>query len=142
MEEIKIALLASVPLEHLRASVDVVKHQKMVAFGSDAWETLAQLDALLKGNPTDAFIYASMGIGIGNVVSWHAKYLRRRDAVNQMHPGGMRYRPPTTENEKWTSYWEVSELRELPKSDWIPLNHFSGYGKRYGSGKRLSLMAH
>jgi len=85
MNEIKVALLASVPLEHLRAAVCAAKQHGKVAFGSDAWETLAQLDAILKGQPTDAFIYASMGIGIGNVVSWHAKYLRRRDAVNQTH---------------------------------------------------------
>jgi len=134
LSEVKAALLAPVPEEHLLAALPVEAVQGKVAFGSDAWERLAELQALLAEECTEVYIYASIARVPIRAATWRATFLRYRKALtNRMHPEGMQFRPATTENERWAVYWEVSGLERLSKDERIPMDYFSALG----SGKRF-----
>jgi hypothetical protein len=132
MEEVRVALLTSVPLRHLEAALEVQQRYGKVAFGSEAWDTLAELQALLKDRTTDVLIYASRTLPVNFAATWRGKFLGHKLAnqITGTHPEGMKYRPTTTAGEKWAAYWEVSELRKLPRGEWIPIHDFSGYGSK------------
>jgi hypothetical protein len=53
----QVALLAPVPLQHLRSGQTKAECEGRVAFGSRAWEVFRKLDALREGMPVDVFIY-------------------------------------------------------------------------------------
>jgi hypothetical protein len=130
-----IALLAPVPIEHLRDAVEVCKAQGKVAFGSRAWDVFRQLDAEVNGTPVDVYIYASMDPSAERIeVCWHARYIGHVESRGGAHPEGMRFRPPSTakyaaDNKgHWAVFWEVDHLRELAPEERLPVGQFIGYG--------------
>lgn len=130
-----IALLAPVPLQHLRDAVEVCKTQGKVAFGSRAWEVFRQLDMERNGAPVDAYIYASMDPSADRIeVSWRARYIGHVESKAGAHPDGMRFRPPSTAKNPadnkghWAVFWEVDQLRELKPEERMPTGQLTGYG--------------
>jgi len=129
-----VALLASVPIEHLVGGASVCKAKGKVAFGSRAWEVFRELDAVRDDVAIDVFIYAS-----GNPraealeVSWFGRYIGHVEGKNGAHPDGMRFRPPTTEKYPtdnkghWAVFWELDRLHELSPNERIATGRFVGY---------------
>ncbi len=134
------ALLAPVPLVHLRDAVAVREAEGKVAFGSRAWEVFRELDAARNGAPVDVYIYASGDPDSERLeASWYGRYIGHVEGRNGAHPDGMRYRPPSTakypsDNKgHWAVFWELDQLRELSASECIPTGQFIGHktGKQY-----------
>ncbi|MFZ2493496.1 MAG: hypothetical protein WA208_18615 [Thermoanaerobaculia bacterium] len=135
-----VALLAPVPRVYLDDGRLVAEREGRVAFGSRAWQVFRELDDLRAGLPVDVYIYASHD-DAALVASWVARYVAHVESSGGAHPAGMRYRPPSTathvsDNDGWWAvFWEVEDLRMLPRNDHIPVSHFTGFGKRKAYGK-------
>jgi hypothetical protein len=137
MTSLDVALLAPVPLEHLRDGAMVCEREGRVAYGSRAWEVFRQLDEIRDDMPVDVYIYASHSPGpLRLEVSWHALYVGHVESIRGAHPNGMRLRPPSTAKYPddnvghWAVFWEVEQLRELPSEGRIPTGEFRGLNKR------------
>jgi len=118
-----VALLAPVPIEHLRSAVGNSKSNGRAIFSTDRGETLEKLVKLSGEQTTKVYIYAS-GTSIKGRVTWCATFEGIRDQPNS------EYRPGSTKTDtKSDSYYEVSDLRQLPEDQWIPIERFSGHGK-------------
>lgn len=137
-----VALLAPVPLEHLKDGSEVCEKEGRVAFGSRAWEVFRKLDVLRSDLPVEVFIYASHARRAPRlVVSWKALYIGHVESDNGAHPDRMKFRPPSTErylednHGYWAVFWEVQDLRRLDEGQHIPTGRFWGLEKRksYGS---------
>ena len=134
-----VALLAPVPLEHLRSGSVVCAKEGKVAFGSRSFDAFAKLRDLADGAACDVLIYASDARLPGPPkVTWMARYVRFVEAKAGRHPDGMKFRPPTTESYSadnhghWYIFWEVSNLRELPPAEYkavSSLKSIDGKGK-------------
>jgi hypothetical protein len=132
-----VALLASVPSEHLLDGRTTAESEGKVAFGSRAWEVFRELDVHRKGMPVDVYIYASHHDGNPEFeVSWHARYIRHVESTMGAHPDGMKYRPlstgkyPNDNSGHWAVFWEVEDLQPLLKEQRISLAQFTGFGKK------------
>jgi hypothetical protein len=132
-----IALLAPVPLEHLVDGQKAVESEGKVAFGSRAWEVFRELDTRRKGIPVDVYIYASHSDGQREFeVSWHGRYIGHVEGKMGAHPDGMKYRPlstgkyPNDNSGHWAVFWEIEDLRPLPKERRIVLASLTGFGKK------------
>ena len=91
------ALLAPVPLEHLRSGQKVSEQKGFVAFGTRKWEMLRKLDEMREGAPIPVLIYPShedVPAKESFVVSWYGWYVGHVDSVMGQHPLGMEHRPP------------------------------------------------
>ena len=122
----EIALLAPVPLVHLKDGLEVCTSKGKVAFGSRAWEVFRELDDLRAGAKVPVLIYASMSNSDGPAaISWQAEYIGHLESKNGAHPAGMEFRPPSTAEYNsdnlgwWAVFWEVSGLREIPANEQI-----------------------
>jgi hypothetical protein len=134
-----VALLAPVPLEHLLDGETTAKTKGKVAFGSQKWELFRQLDALRKGMPVDVYIYASHANGQWDYdVSWHARYIQHVESKMGTHPDGMEYRPLSTakypSDSQWAVFWEVEDLKRLPREQRMVLAELTGFGKKKSYG--------
>lgn len=130
------ALLAPVPLEHLESALAVQEASGRVAFGSSAWETFVNLDKATIGQPCQCYIYASSRTPSATPqVTWTATYLRQVESRSGAHPSAMKYRPQSTAKYPadnfghWAIFWEVTDLRKLEKSEYIPIGSLRGLGK-------------
>jgi hypothetical protein len=126
-----VALLAPVPLQHLHSGVATCQQEGKVAFGSNAFDALHKLTEDAQGAPCDVFFYASDACTPGPPkVTWKGRYLRWVHAKAGRYPNGEKYRPATTESDtKWALFWEVSDLRELPAPEHIPVGNLEAIGK-------------
>lgn len=132
-----IALLAPVPLEHLEDGVEVCAREGKVAYGSRAFETFVELDALRAGEPVDVYIYASHAHEDGPIrATWAAIYVGFVKSPDGSHPHGPKYRPPSTfkyptDNKgHWALFWEVTDLRRLPDAEAFPIRDLRGWKHR------------
>jgi hypothetical protein len=132
-----VALLAPVPWEHLVDGQHVARAAGRVAFGSRAWEVFSKLDTLRRGQPVDAWIYASHAAVAGvPTVRWRARYLGQVGAVAGAHPQGSTFRPPSTleggedRGGHWALFWEVEGLHELAPADAIRVSAFQGLDRK------------
>lgn len=116
------ALLAPVPLEHLRSGLDVVARKGSVCFGSRSFEVFRKLDQLRKEEPIMTLIYPSHedeGPKHNYEVSWLASYVGQKESSNG-RPDDPTFRPPTTFDYPkdnagyWSTFWFVRGLQELP----------------------------
>lgn len=135
-----VALLAPVPIEHLRDAIAVCEAEGKVAFGSRAWEVFRELDAERHGAPVDVYIYPSGDPKSEKLeASWYGRYVGHVESKNGAHPEGMRLRPPSTakypaDNKgHWAVFWELDQIRELPAIERISTGDFVGHktGKQY-----------
>jgi hypothetical protein len=133
-----IALLAPVPLVHLLDGETTAATKGKVAFGSDNQNLFLRLDSLREGMPVDVYIYASHNDGQGHCdASWHARYIRHVESKRGTHPDGMEYRPLSTAkvSERHSKlFWEVEDLRRLPKEQRMALAELTGFGKKKSYG--------
>jgi hypothetical protein len=125
-----VALLAPVPLEHLKSGRVTCDTQGKVAFGSRAFEALHKLTELADGVPCDALIYASDSHLTGPPkVTWRARFIRWVEAKAGGHPEGFKYRPVSTAQYEadnyghWYVFWEVRDLRELEPTEQILISN-------------------
>ena len=137
-----VALLAPVPLVHLRDGVLVCREQGRVAFGSRAWELFRELDRLRAGFHVTTYIYAShTEAPFRPAATWQGLYCRQVDSVNGAHPQGMKIRPASTGRNPddnlghWAVFWELCDLYEHSADKSIPLTRFLGLGKKVSYGK-------
>ncbi len=136
-----VALLAPVPLEHLKDGREVSQREGRVAFGSMKYEFFLKLDDLRKGMPIDVYIYASHADGHHDPeVTWRARYLRYVKSDLGAHPDEMKFRPPSTakypgdNSGHWAVFWEVEDLQELGLEHRLSLGDLTGYGKKKAYG--------
>lgn len=134
-----VALLASVPEEHLLSGTRTLQRAGKVAFGSRNWELFNSLESILSGEECDVLIYASDAVRPVNPpsVTWAARYLGSSVAKNGAHKDGMMYRPESTlkyplDNKgNWILFWEVDSLRLLESPIRISSLRGSEKPKRY-----------
>jgi hypothetical protein len=130
-----VALLASVPEEHIISGLEIVQAQGRVAFGSKDWELFSKLDALLHGDECDVLIYASDAQHPISppTVTWTARYMMSSRAINGAHKEQMKFRPKSTERYpldnkgSWIVFWEVNDLKPLKPS--IKVSALRGFAK-------------
>lgn len=132
-----IALLASVPLEHLNEGLETQARVGRVAFGSRAVDAFMTLKEELGEDPCCGLIYASDGPGGPPAVTWAGTFLRTVGArARGGHPEGDRYRPRSTdkyredETGEWLLFWEVTDLRQLSPERQVKVSALSGFGKK------------
>lgn len=132
-----VALLAPVPLEHLKDGQNVVTTEGKVAFGSRAWEVFRELDKIRGNQPVDVFIYASHSGNSGQPkATWKARYIGHVEGRKGAHPDGLKFRPPSTTQSvsdnagHWAIFWEVQDLQQLPTADAVPISDMQGYGRK------------
>jgi hypothetical protein len=134
-----IALLAPVPLEHLKTGRKTVEAHGKVAFGSGAFETFHKLEHLRDGMPVDVFIYASHNDGDPDIF-WRARYIGYVKSDLGAHPSGMKYRPSSTSKYPrdnsglWAVFWEVDGLKSVGRQEWCRLAEVKGFGKKKAYG--------
>ena len=142
------ALLAPVPLEHLRSGLSV--HEGRVAFASRASKTFEKLDAERNGMPVDVFIYASRHAKAPSLeVSWCGQYVGHVKNSHGARPADIQFRPPSTlsDTNDYDVVWQVANLHELQPAQRLPVEIFSGYysKKKYKQGfapERPLIVAH
>jgi hypothetical protein len=130
-----VALLASVPEEHLVSGMEKVQSEGRVAFGSKNWELFSRLDSLVEGIRCDVLIYASDPSSPINppTATWTARYVGSSLAVNGAHSQGMKYRPnstlkyPLDNKGNWVVFWEINNLGQLQPG--IKIGALRGYEK-------------
>lgn len=132
-----VALLAPVPLEHLKSGAAICTQHGKLAFGSMAWEVFRKLDELRADARVHTYLYASHTNATPILqVSWHAFYIGHVESVGGTHPNGMKFRPPTTAKYlddnigTWAIFWEVEDLNELSQDHRIWISQLRGLDKK------------
>lgn len=130
------AILAPVPLEHLKAGLDVNKVQPFVAYGTRKWELLRKIDDMRGNDRVPMLIYPShedAEVSTALMVTWFGWYAGHVDAKGGAHPSGTLYRPITTlqnpQDNKgyWAAFWHIEALRELPTDKHIRIGKIEGF---------------
>jgi hypothetical protein len=102
-----------------------------VAFGTNKWELLEQIEAMREGAPIPVLIYPSASeepAATNMKVSWFGWYIGRATSKGGAHPDGMTHRPPSTEHNPadnqghWAAFWHVRGLRQLPPEKCLPIS--------------------
>ncbi len=138
------ALLAPVPEEHLWSGLDAIAAQldaddlsvgelPKVAYGSMAFESLAEVEKLRMGQTVEVLIYASHAKGeqpINPEATWRGVYVGYIGSRRGRYPGRSIYRPQATASDSltWAVFWEVQELERLKTP--IPIGTLTGRGKK------------
>jgi hypothetical protein len=139
-----LALLAPVPEEHLISGLETiaaqldaedlpVEHIAKVAFGSMAFEVLAEVEKLRSGRPVEVLIYASHSKGeqpLNPEATWRGLYVGYVGSRRGRYPGKSICRPKSTVTDSltWAVFWEVQELERLKTP--IPIGVLTGKGKK------------
>jgi hypothetical protein len=138
------ALLAPVPEEHLISGLEAIAaqldaddlppgHVPKVAFGTMAFEALAEIEQLRAGKSVEVLIYASHAQGeqpLNPEATWRGLYVGYVGSRRGRYPGKSIFRPKSTATDKlnWAVFWEVQELERLKTP--IPIGHLTGKGKK------------
>jgi hypothetical protein len=138
------AILAPVPEEHLISGLEAIAaqldsddlpagHLPKVAFGSMAFEVLAEVEKLRGGKPVEVLIYASHAKGeqpINPEVTWRGLYIGYVGSRRGRYPGKPIFRPKATTSDSltWAVFWELQELERLKTP--IPIGTLTGKGKK------------
>ncbi|WP_404784123.1 hypothetical protein [Altericista sp. CCNU0014] len=138
------ALLAPVPEEHLISGLEAIAaqldsddlpadHVPKIAFGSMAFEVLAEVEKLRAGKSVEVLIYASHAKGeqpLNPEATWRGLYVGCVGSRRGRYPGKSIFRPQATATDKlnWAVFWEVQELERLKTS--IPIGSLTGKGKK------------
>lgn len=124
------AILAPVPLEHLKSGAPIAGETGYVTFGSAKWELFRQLDADREGLPVPVLVYPSHTDSPGSMnlmVTWWGWYVGHSESKGGAHKEGMVHRLPTTQayatdnSGRRAIFWHVQGLRELPPDKWLPV---------------------
>jgi hypothetical protein len=138
------ALLAPVPEEHLISGLEAIAaqldsdellegHLPKVAFGSMAFEVLAEVEKLRGDRAVEVLIYASHAKGeqpLNPEATWRGLYVGYVGSRRGRYPGKAIYRPKATASDSltWAVFWEIQELEQLKTP--IPIGNLTGKGKK------------
>ena len=131
-----VALLASVPYQHLVSGLDTLAEVGRVAYGTDNGMVLSELDHELQGQTCVVLIYPSGPSPYSGPprARWRAVYSRQRGAVAGKHPDPS-VRPASTDTDgAFLTYWEVLDLEELAAEKMFLLKDLKPFRKN----KRLA----
>jgi hypothetical protein len=120
------ALLAPVPINHLRSAVEAFMHR--VAFGSDAYDTFHGVPKQIEAPGFRALLYPSYLYDWGEEAEpfvrfegrfggWEAAERLEEEDLKSVRPGSVY--ASGNEEPHWALFWFVEDLRELPER--IPL---------------------
>lgn len=136
-DDLHFAILAPVPLEHLKSGLEVCAKQGSVAFGTRKWDFFHDLDIRREGQRVAALIYPSNEEDAPAkdtfIVAWFGWYTHSVDSKGGAHPDSMRFRPLSTEKYSadnkghWARFWHVTGLRELPSDKRLPIKKVQGF---------------
>jgi hypothetical protein len=130
------AILAPVPLEHLKTGLTTAAEHPFVAYGTMRWELLRKLDQMRGGAPVATLIYPSHegeDAPSNCRIGWFGWYVGHVDSKGGTHPDGMTYRPSSTGNYPadnkghWAAFWHVAGLRRLPKHHELLIGKVQGF---------------
>lgn len=116
-------LLAPLQELHLQSGLETEAATGKVAFGCGASKLFHILE-----HGADVLICATPCRHPEPVVTWRAVFRGYVPGIHGAHPAGTKYRPQSTADDTdWDAYWEVSELKSLPKSEWIPVDSLRSF---------------
>ena len=121
------AILAPVPLVHLRSGAGIARKTGFVAFGSDKWEFFRNIDEMRHDMRVPALIYAShAGAPTKDrfAASWAGWYIEHVESRMGWHPKGKKHRPRSADGDSpdFAVFWHVSQLRELTDEQRLPIS--------------------
>lgn len=125
------AILAPVPLEHLKSGQTIAEQKGFVAFGSRKFELFRAIDERREGLAVPVLIYPShedATSSVASLVSWIGWYVGSQESQNGAHSLGMAHRPPSTLNPPtdnhgyWAVFWHVVGVSPLPTSQHFPIS--------------------
>ena len=131
------AILAPVPLEHLKSGYEVVRQHGYVSFGSQKWELFREVDQLRNGEKVPVLIYPSHETVAAKLtyqvawVGWCIGHVDQTDEKLDDQKEG--HRPPTTEKYSqdnaygWAIFWRVEDLHPLTSDRQVPISRLSSY---------------
>lgn len=126
---VEFAILAPVPLEHLKSAQMLPKDQQ-IAFGTNKYALLKKVDDRAKGERVPVLIYPSHEQDKADpscIVSWFAWYVGHIFANNSgRHPDKSKRPPSTVTDTAVAAFWHVEGLRELPKEKRTPIGKIQG----------------
>jgi hypothetical protein len=110
-----LALLAPVPLHHLRSGKEISDLHGSVLFGSDRYELFEEVEV---PDGTVVYLYASKtGETPEPIVTWEGIF-GGYERAEQVSANRWKLRPPSTKTDSaWVGYYEVRDLRELPPDE-------------------------
>jgi len=117
------AVLAPIPLKHLKSGKLIAESTGYVAFGTNNWKLFQKLDTMRDGARVAVLIYPSWSDETDKElrVSWFGWY--EGHSKGGAHPDGMTHRPPSTDNEgHYAAFWHVSGLRQLLQAKQLPIS--------------------
>lgn len=134
-----VALLAPVPEKHLIDGLQSCATFGDVSFGSRDFEVFRELDGLLGGRSCQVLIYSSWAdkpIPGPATVIWIATYREHVEArPDGSAPVGVNRPASTVDDQKghWAVYWRISDLVQLPRTEWIKVSLLRGHqsGRNY-----------
>lgn len=124
----KLAILAPVPVMHLKSALHVLAAKDFVLFGSENWGIF---DQTAIGSPV--FIYLSLANAVPEVSYVGVYQGLVKDSFEMLKLEKAGYRPESTSGEKgWGCYWKVNGIAMLdpPRS----LGEFQLASGKYLSG--------
>ncbi len=114
-----VAILAPIPLEHLKTGIEVAERSGFAAFGSRKWEMFRALDDMRGEQPVPVLIYPSHTSGPSPMpakCSWLGWYIGHVESPNGKHPKGETHRPVSAESDTighWALFWHIARLKRL-----------------------------
>ncbi|BCW87132.1 hypothetical protein sos41_02580 [Alphaproteobacteria bacterium SO-S41] len=109
-----IALLASVPYEHLVSAVEDCPADSEAAFGTNAVDALVNLTGRLKDGVCPVLIYASMAPEPGAPrVTWRGVFTSHVGGRAGLYRGTACRPPSTATDGKWDTFWTMRHLARL-----------------------------
>ncbi|MCL9998306.1 MAG: hypothetical protein NBV68_02900 [Erythrobacter sp.] len=116
------AILAPVPSNHLVSGLQHSAKHGRIAYGTNKWEWLREVERDRDGEPVPVLIYSShegSDADLSCVVAWIAKLVASSEKEKEIADA----RPPSTATDgKWASFWLVEDLKQLPKEDALPIS--------------------
>jgi hypothetical protein len=134
IKHLDFAVLASVPLKHLKSGTHETTNSDFVSFGTRDRKFFERLDDLCDGERVLVLIYASHGPEPDKSqlhVSWVGWYVGHSNCIDDEH------RPWSTASENhgyWEAFWRVACLRELPEDRHTPIENL----KKWKGGFRAN----
>ena len=116
------AILAPVPMEHLRSGYELAPNVEHVAYGTNKWEWLRDVEIDRAGMPIPMLLYASHEGDDADPtcnVAWIGWLVGSSESEREVKD----HRPPSTQTDgKWGAFWLVKGLKPLPKADQLPIS--------------------
>lgn len=137
---IDFAILAPVPVFHLKSGADVATEHGYVAFGSMKWELFRELDKLRSGSDVAVLIYPSHEYDEAKFtfeVEWSGWYIGHvDDPLSKRNDERSGHRPRTTTGPHdkpadWAVFWRVRDLCRLPSDHQVSIRELESFKSEY-----------